>query len=463
MIDVVRVSRLWPVACAAWVIPLLLVTGCDALLAVAPSPQLTPVIDSVAMTDTVTVPTTTPAQTTTSADASDTPLPVGATPGAIPTTGIHLTLWTVEAVSPLAEGDDGAAFANGIKAFERRYPNVSVTVKVKNESGKGSVLDYLRTAGSVAPSVLPDVVVLDTSDVASAARTGVLVALEGRVAPALVNDLLPGARLAGTFDGQLVGMPFEADVEHIVYNTGKVAEAPLTWQDVLSASTTYRFPAKGRNGLVNDSLLIQYFALGGRLLDEDGEPMLDETVLSAALEYYRLGVETGVVPEDVLTAATADDLWAGYAAADTGIAHVRARRFLQDRNRLRTSGYADVPTQAGRPVTIIRGRALAITTRDTTQMAVAVRLIEWLMEPDNAAAWHQTTATLPTRHETLQRMGDDPYWDFLRRALETAVPAPSFPQYDQIGRVLQQAVMEVIGGDSTPQAAAAAAVDVIGR
>ena len=106
---------------------------------------------------------------------------------------------------------------------------------------------------------------------------------------------------------------------------------------------------------------------------------------------------------------------------------------------------------------------MAIATRDPAQMAVAVRLIEWMMEPDNAAVWHQAAASVPTRYATLQRMGSDPYWEFLRHALEVAVPVPAFAQYDQIGRVLQQAVVEVLSGDTTPEDAAAAAVDAIGR
>ena len=462
MIRSLRVIAVWLAGGVVPITALLLLVGCGASSTGAPMPEPTPVVDSVAVTDTVTAPAPATPKITVTADASDTPA-VDVPSDDLPTIPMQVTLWTVESVSPQAEGEVGEAFANGIRAFESRHPNVSVAVKIKNDSGKGSVLDYLRTASSVAPSVLPDVVVLDTADLATAARAGVLVALDDRLAPGLINDLLPGARMAGTFEGQLVGMPFEADIEHIAYDTAKIAEAPLTWQDVLSATTTYRFPAKGRNGLVNDSFLIQYFALGGRLLDDEGMPALDEAALTAVLEYYRLGVVSGVIPADVLTAASADDLWPGFVSGDTGIVHVRARRFIQERSALRTGQYADVPTQKGEPLTILRGRALAITSRDTAQVAAAVSLIEWLMEPNNAVAWHRITATLPTRHETLQRMGDDPYWDFLRRALETAVPAPSFPQYDQIGRVLQQAVMEVIGGDSTPEEAAAAALDVIGR
>jgi ABC-type glycerol-3-phosphate transport system substrate-binding protein len=382
---------------------------------------------------------------------------------ALTRTSIDLTLWTIEAVSPQADGKAGEAFAASLRTFGDRYPNVSVKVRLKNVSGKGSVLDYLRTASQVAPRVLPDVVVLDTTEVMLAARAGVLVPLDAHIAPAVITDLLPAARAAGTVDGQLMGIPFEADVEHLVFNSSKIAAAPLTWSAILSANTTYRFPAKGRNGLVNDSFLIQYVALGGKLVGDDGAPFLDEQVLALVLEYYRQGVQVGVIPSDVLEAGDTNDLWPDYVAAKTGIVHVHVGRFLTDRNLLRSSQYADIPTQDGKPLTISRGRALAVTSRDPTQQAMAARLIEWMLDPDQAALWNQATVSIPTRYATFKRMGGDPYWEFLQHQMEVAVPAPAFPQYDQIGRVLQQAVVEVLSGDATPQDAAAAAVDAISR
>jgi maltose-binding protein MalE len=45
--------------------------------------------------------------------------------------------------------------------------------------------------------------------------------------------------------------------------------------------------------------------------------------------------------------------------------------------------------------------------------------------------------------------------------LEVAVPPPSFPEYDQLGRVLQQAVIEVLSEEATPEEAADAALDAI--
>ncbi len=386
-----------------------------------------------------------------------------ATPGPTePKPAIHLTLWTVEPASPQAEGAAGRAFANGLRVFEETYHDVSVTVVLKNVSGKGNVLDYLRTASQVAPSILPDVVVLDTVDLASAAHAGIVAPLNDLASPLLTKDLLPAALRAGTVNGQLVGIPFEMDVEHLIYNTNKVATAPISWTDVVSSNVTYVFPAKGRNGLVNDAFLIQYLALGGRLHDDEGRLLLDEQPLRAALDYYRQGEQMGVVPSSVLDVSVPDDIWPSYLSAKVGMTHVNSHRFLIDRNVLHSTQFADIPTRDGIPLAIARGRVLAIVARDPARQAMAMRLIEWLMAPDGNATWNQATAHLPTRYAAFKLLANgDPYWFFLQHQLEIAVPPPAFPGYDQVGRVLQQAIVEVMTGEATPDAAAASAVAAV--
>jgi ABC-type glycerol-3-phosphate transport system substrate-binding protein len=349
-----------------------------------------------------------------------------------------------------------------LKAFEETHPDVQVSIVLKNESGKGSVLDYLRTASQVAPSALPDIVVLNTVDLPQVARAGLVVPLGGRISTSLVKDLLPAAQAAGSVDGQLVGVPFEIEVEHLVYNTNKLIATPVTWTDVISSNTTYAFPAKGRNGLVNDAFLIQYLALGASLQDEDGLPWVDEQALRAVLDYYRQGVEQGIIYPDVLSIGAPEDIWPSYVSAEVGMVHVTSRRFLSDRGVLGSTKFAAVPTRDGVSLTIGRGRALAIVALAPERQALAARFIEFLMAPDNNAAWSQATAYLPTRYAVFEMIGDgDPYFPFLRRQLEVAVPPPSFLEYDRIGRVLQQAVIEVLSEEATPEEAAAAALDAI--
>ena len=378
---------------------------------------------------------------------------------------LQLGLWTIEAISPQAEGEVGQLCADLLRGFERAYPGVSVSVVLKNVSGRGSVLDYLRTASVVAPSVLPDLVVLDTADLAAAARTGVLVPLEGEVFAELAADLLPAARAVGTVHNQLLGIPFQLDVEHLIYNANQVSSVPLTWTDVLSAHTTLLFPAKGRNGLVNDAFTIQYLALGGRFQDDEGGPLLDEPALREVLGYYQQAVQAGVLLRDAaLQASDAQDVWPVYVSARAGLAQVTAQRFLTGRQTLRNTRFGDIPTRDGKPLTIARGHLLAVLARDPLQQDLAMRLIEWWLRADNNLAWNQATYHVPTRYAAFQLWGsEDAYHPFLQHLLEIAVPAPAAADYDSIARVLQQAVLEVLRGESTPEQAAAAAVDAIVR
>lgn len=451
-----RSNALWIViSCSAGLALVLLTLSCMPQITPPPplpatiSPEIRATTDIIASTSRPPLLETEPA--TTSAVSSSEPQAL-----------INLELWTVEVASPDAEGEAGRAFGNGLQVFAATYPDVAVSVALKNPSGKGSVLDYLRTASQVAPSVLPDLVVLNTVDLAQAARAGLVVPLDELVSPALSNDLLPAARAAGTVDERLVGIPFEMDVEHLVYNTNKVSSAPISWTNILSANTTYAFPAKGRNGLANDAFLIQYLALGGRLQDDEGQPTLDEQPLRTVLSYYRRGTEMDVITPSALEIGATDDIWPTYIAAQIGIAHVTSHQFLTDREVLHASEFADIPTQDGTPLTISRGRALAIVTHDPARQAMAVRLIEWIMAPDNNATWNRAAAYIPTRYAAFTMIeGSDPYWTFLQRQLEFAVPPPAFTGYDQIGRVLQQAVVEVLSNEATPEEATAAAIDAI--
>ena len=38
----------------------------------------------------------------------------------------HITFWTIESISPQAEGEAGKIFSDGLRAFEKAYPGTSV-------------------------------------------------------------------------------------------------------------------------------------------------------------------------------------------------------------------------------------------------------------------------------------------------------------------------------------------------
>jgi len=397
-----------------------------------------------------------------------TALPGEATPSVSPTpspptavsSAITLTLWTTEAFFPNEDSDSGQILAQQCQAFEADHPNLAIEYVLKKPYGKGGILDFLSTARAAAPTVLPDLVILDSLELGKAAEAGLIQPLDDLISGEVQQDLFPFALRRD--DGQLVGFQFEADVEHLIYNTNKIDSPPITWREVLSDSVAYIFPAGGEGGLVNDSFLIQYLAVGGQLLDESGKPALDKAALVEVLQFYADGLEAGAIPPSVLEHADLDDCWVVYVSAQAALSNVSSDKYLADRELLKNTAFAAIPTRDGNTATLSQGWAWAIVTEDPSQQAAAVQLVEWLLEPENNANWNRAAGHLPTRQAAFEHLGtEDQYFPFARQLLESVYPRPMAAAYDKIGRALQRAVQDVLQGEASPEEAAEAVITAI--
>lgn len=394
------------------------------------------------------------------------PTPEVTLPAASPTSTRPMTstlvLWTTEDYSPSTETSGGDVLAQQLDAFETTHPGVTVDVVLKKPYGKGGILDFLMTSSEVAPSIMPDIVVIDTLELGAAARAGLIQPLDDLVSDELKDDLFLCAVRAGRVGDQLVGLQFEAEVEHLAYNLAKAETPPLTWTEVLTSGVTYIFPAGGRDGMVNDAFLIQYYGAGGQLFDEADQPALDQATLAAVLGFYRDGVEKGAILPEVLEYRSTAECWPVYLSAQVTLSNVRSARYLTDRGILLSTGFAPVPTRSGKRVTISRGWALAVVTQDPDRQALAVDLLEWLLGPANNAAWNKATNHLPTRRSAFEHLDQaDEYVLFAYQQLESARCYPSAPGYEQMSRALQQAVQAVLSGQATPEEAAAAVLAAV--
>jgi ABC-type glycerol-3-phosphate transport system substrate-binding protein len=362
-----------------------------------------------------------------------------------------LTVWVNELVYPLGEGAAADVFAQQIAAFEATHPGLTIDVLRKKNEGKGSSYDYLQTASKVAPAVVPDLAVLDTALLPEIAQNGLAVPLDALVSRQLYDDLYPFAVQASTVDEQWMGVQFEVEnVEHAIYNPSKIAAAPLTWSEVFSSGATYIFPAAGQAGLVNDAFLIQYLSTGAQLVDANGDPALDRDALTDVLTFYLQGIERGVILTDVLSYATVENCWPKYLQADAVISDISSNLYLAV-----NSGEAmAVPTRDGHAVTLSRGYAWVLTTRDPNRQDLAVKLLEWLMRPANVAAWSRAAGRLPTRRGAFEQMARDPYVIFMHDQLEYAVPYASSDTHQQIYRAMQQAINAVLIDGVLPETAA---------
>ncbi len=433
---------------------------------------------------------------------------------------VTLKLWVPEELNPYGSGFGAALLASHLDSFSDAYPDIQVDVVVKKAHGRGGLLDFLRTAQEAAPSVLPDLIVLDAAELGTAARSGLVQPLETLIPATTLADRFPFAVDMGAVDGETMGFVLGIDLQHGVYRPAQIPSPPISWTQPLSAPLSFLFPAAGRNRRVNDATLIQYLASGGELVDSDGEPTLNPDVLTRVLDVYAASVRAGLPPIEptavptqvatveppsgatatieltnssplsptstpttsqstqlgvcltisptlVLSISDTDQAWELFREGVGDLAVVSASRYWTAADDIPTPdgtrgvAPAPIPTQNGHPLSIARrGWVIALVTEDPTRQSLAGLLFNWLIAPDQNGEWTRAAGYLPGTWGALRT------WDVssadrtvLRQILDATVTPPPDQVMEQVGPAIQEALKAVLRGWSTPQEAAAAAIE----
>jgi ABC-type glycerol-3-phosphate transport system substrate-binding protein len=425
---------------------------------------------------------------------------------------VTLQLWLPEELDPYGDAPGADVLVQQLDDFGAAYPDVQVEVVVKKAHGRGGLLDFLRTARDAAPSVMPDLLVLDVAELGAATDLGLLQPLDSLLAAAEMAERFPFASKLGTVSDQTMGFVIGADLEHLVYRPALLASPPVSWTQHISPPVSFLFPAAGRDRQVNDATLIQYLAAGGSLTDDAGNPALDEDVMVSVLGFYSdcvsaatfspvvspvvtvtvmppvtttgllttsLGISptvplTALVtitppvvlppvsmiisPNVVLNTRDGDHAWERFRQGEGDIAVVRAGRYWLEADE--TFAPALIPTQDGRPFSIARRAwAVAVVADDPARQSVVMLLLNWLFSPDHTGEWTQASGYLPATRSALR------YWSVssadravLRGVLDAAVPAPDPGLTEVVGPPMQDALRAVLRGRDSPEEAAATAV-----
>jgi ABC-type glycerol-3-phosphate transport system substrate-binding protein len=400
--------------------------------------------------------------------AAPTSAPPTAAPTAPPTDDGPITLvwWAPEFLSPAAPQPAGAEMARQLEEFSaERGAQVRVEVVRKARYGKGGLLDSLRTAAPVAPRSLPDVVSLDVVELEKAVEAGLLQPLNQLVDPGVSENLYAFASEAGQFADQLYALQHLADIEHVAFLPQQVAQAPVTWSDVVDRRTAYLFalaspPGSGGarpvEGLAH-AVIGQYLSTGATLA-ADRKLLLEPQPLLRLLTFYDDATEAGVLPPASLELADGEAVWSIFAQGQAPLACASGRKYAAENGAL-NAGHAAAPGLSGQATPIAGGWALAIVTRDPRRQAAAAEFIAWLLRPENAGAWAKAGGWLPTSSGALTAIGTGEYVAFLDGQLVAARSIPVGPDYASTAERIQAAIVAVVSGESDAAAATEAAIN----
>lgn len=377
--------------------------------------------------------------------------------------GHTLTFWTTPEISPRSGVAGGDILAGQLAAFREAHPDLQLNVTFKSVTGTGNTLSYLRSGRGVAPSILPDLVLLPTDQLAQAAAEQLIVPLDNLLPPEMIEELYPAARSLAQVNGRTVGYPFAlTNLQHVIYNpTVITGTLPVTWQTLEAHPTaTFAFPAAGVEG--GELALQLYLAAGGQLTDSNNRPMLEVEPLLVVLNLLSQGRNSGFIVPQSSNALTLEDAWRLYEEGSAAVVETKAAFYLSRRDTAAIGGQVGpIPGPNGPVLPLVRGWAWAISAQDPARQALAVELLTWLAAAPNLGDWSWQSRNLPARRTAFEQWpADDPYINFLQIQLEQAIPYPSAANSTMM-TALNAAVYDVISLGQSPQVAAEEAAEAL--
>ncbi len=386
--------------------------------------------------------------------AAATPSPSAATPTAAASPGSSpqtLEIWLPPAFDPAAETEAGALLAARLAAFGERNPGVRVTVRIKAESGPAGLLESLAAAASAAPLALPDLVALTPAQLQSAIGRGTVWPLDEHLTEDLETDWYAFAQDFAQHNNQTYALPFAADALALAYSPAILETPPTSWAASLEHYGPLAFAAADPRALYP---LVLYLGRGGQLADDNGRPTLEQEQLRAVLAYFEQASQTGLMPVALTQYDSPSQAWTAVNESRASMAVVWYSALLQNNpNGLQP---AALPTHNGQPFTLATGWAWAVSSPEAGRQALAVELAEFLTAPEFLAAWCAAAGQLPPRPGATQPES------LAAQLLATARLLPDPTLLDRASPEITEAVLAVLKRESSPDEAAAEAVEAFG-
>ncbi|GGB25096.1 extracellular solute-binding protein [Allosediminivita pacifica] len=323
----------------------------------------------------------------------------------------------------------------------------------------------------------PDCAMIDSSQLATFRDAGVLQPMNAVFSDEDVADLFPYVREAVTDEaGNVLAWWWFTDLRVLYRDTSVVPEAPQTWEDTREAALAA--VEAGKEGILFNGgrwegtafdWLGNFWAQGGRLVDDEGGPVFAEGENRAkfleAVAYYQDLVESGAAPRRV-TSITDYDAFNAAAAAGTAAMFVGGNwQYGQMRNTLDPEAFenwevSELPgPTADQRATGTGGWSIAALSDDPEKAELCGEIgKEIYAGPGNAFQ-----GLLPTSEATYDEYDayDGPEFDLFAEALQNGVARPGAAIYPEISNQIQILLGNVLSGTSTPEEALDAAASAV--
>ncbi|HEY71444.1 MAG TPA: carbohydrate ABC transporter substrate-binding protein [Anaerolineae bacterium] len=380
--------------------------------------------------------------------------PVSTEPASSPE---NLVLWVVPQFAPNQDTAAGAVLLERLQAFEQSHPDLTITVRIKQEQDPGGLLETLQAASIAAPSTLPDIVSLSPQMLEIAVQADLILPLDDLLNPPASPEWYDFSIDASWIRDAYFGLPFGADGELVAYNINAFSAAPFAWSDLLEGTAYFYFPAGDPQAAFT---LNQYLTQGGTLMGTRGSAALEAETLIEVLAYYDALHEAGVLPLIATQYTTADETWNLFVNGQAVAALAPLRTFF-DQHDPRFVSAVPLPAQTDGGSIFVETWSWAVVPHDSTRHTLAVELLEWLSDPTFLGPWTDALNLLPPTGAALAAWPDSSKASIASRLVLKAQTRPTDEILDVFGPLLQDAINQILLGTTTPEEAAATVIQAL--
>lgn len=366
-----------------------------------------------------------------------------------------------------AMGSEGEAVQALLPEFQRRHPDFRVFVQ---QIPWNAAHEKLLTA--YVGGHLPDAFQLGNTWIPEFVAVGALDDLSRRFQESLpAADFFSGIFETNRLDGALFGVPWYVDTRLLFYRKDLLqqagfAEPPRTWpawwtamerikanggsdrHAILLPANEWQMPVifalqlgspllrdGGRYGAFRGAAFREAFSRYLRIFRKEWAPAVGETQLGNLYQDFGRG------------------LFAFYVTGPWNLGEFRRRLPPEMTGRWTT---APLPAPDDRyPGLSIAGGASLVLARNSAKKEAAWKLIEYLSEPAQQAAFYRRTGDLPPRRSSweAEEWAADPDVRAFRVQLERVVPLPKVPEWERIAAKIAYYAEKAIRNELEPDRA----------
>jgi multiple sugar transport system substrate-binding protein len=340
--------------------------------------------------------------------------------------------------------------------------------------------EHARLLEQARSGTAPDCSAVDSFEVPLFIRAGVLRPIDQYFSRDEIDDLFPFIRpIISDAAGHIYAWWWTTDLRLLFRNTALVPDPPRTWQETRQAALAAKRANSsvegflfngGRNETTTVDFLPQFWAQGGKLVDEKGTPIFGQepnrTYLLNAISFYRDLIRSGASPARVASISNYDDLTAAAIGGSAAMMVNGDWAMSQMQTAMKPEAFAKWaismlpgPTVDQRS-TSSGGWTFVSFSKDPEKVKACMDLVREVYMGPAAEALQR----LPTRQSEFDSpLYRSSFYLQIKQYLKLGQARPGLPIYTEISNRLQIAISEALSGTRTPEAAVDEAVDQVAK